>query len=70
MQAITLGFGVSILPAIHADPEDGTVTEVVRACLTPSAVSVCEVGCRVDVTEMGMEFVIGDEQGYVVIVTL
>ena len=69
MRTITLNFGVSVLSAIRADPKDGTIVEVVGTRLAPGAVGVSEIGYGVDVTEMGAEFAIGNEEGDIVVVT-
>ena len=69
MQTVTLRLGMSILPAVRANPEDGAVAEIVGTCLTPGAVGVNEVWCGIDMTEVGAEFAIGNEEGYIVVMT-
>ena len=69
MRTVTLGFGMAVLPAIGADPENGAVAKVVGTCLAPGTISVSEIGCGIDVTEMGVEFAIRDEEGHVIIMT-
>ena len=69
MRTITLRFGMSVLLAIRADPENGTIAKVVRACLTPGAIGVHEVWCGVNVTEVGAELAVRNEKGYIVVVT-